>query len=356
MTVRPRRVSAIIDEDVNIQGLDAYVLYGKSNGSLRFARIPIQLSCPVEDVIDKILYHFEDSIIVDDHWIYVQTPDQGICQEMDIDGIPREFLNPNWEPRNFIMPYPACNANTVRGLHALGVDQELPMSDWSFSLYILSKKVRPNDTLLPREYIRHTRIYLVSPTGWTPDYIGWKIQHAMDYGRFLSEVCHLASRLNDAAWNAWLKGIQRQGYHYPDECLRIYLCPDVKAMNCHVQTIATLVCQLSGMMSMAFPEVLWAGHHRYLPLGAWYTQELIEKKWCILVVPTFRPDIIPEIPRVHDQTVYRLMCTAKMSVHMEICLVSQIASATVVIPDRFENEHMRSELDLDTVQSMVQAI
>jgi hypothetical protein len=70
------------------------------------------------------------------------------------------------------------------------------------------------------------------------------------------------------------------------------------------------------------------------------------------VVPTFPHGVIPEIPKVHDETVYRLMCTAKMSVHMQICLVSQIASATVVLPDKYNEEHVRMEIGLDAVPSV----
>jgi hypothetical protein len=214
--------------------------------------------------------------------------------------LPTRDVKPEVVPVEFIVPYPECAGNTVRGLAALGVDTGIALQQFSINIFILAKKIIPSSgfTGRPGALSRIMPIYFASPNGWQDTPINLLVPLSVNYHEFLYLIhTHCLYNIHDAYWNSWCRQFQKIGYVTSGSYLRVYLCLSSDILGYKVQGIIACFSAEPGRVGAVLPEILWWGPHRHVTLRDWYPQMLQDTGWYLLVIPSIPDDIFPELSR-----------------------------------------------------------
>jgi hypothetical protein len=317
--------------------------------SYKTGRINLQQS--VNRIVDNILSHVDNGLRVLDYDVYLQTREQFKCHQLYGCDTPREMLNLTWDPQDFVMPYPECDGNTLRGLDALGVDRDLPQKDWSIDLYVLSRRVIPLGDLPRDTPTMKARLRFVSPTAWTAQDDVISVPQCMDYMMFSGYTSCKASSQHDPGWRTWAMMLENIGYMDMDSYLHLYLCPGMETLSCNVLAIAALLCPWPDRLSEILPEVQWHGVHRHARIDAWYTEELFKSGWSVIATPSFPVGVIPEIPDEEEGRVAIIAAAAKSTVREQLQSSSMRGNKTISMPGRPDrrDDHRWQGIDILTM-------
>jgi hypothetical protein len=109
-----------------------------------------------------------------------------------------------WDPPLFILSYPECTGNALRGLAALGVDTEIAASEYTINLFVLSRSIFPvHPDKYQTGFTRDVNIYFASPTGCEDNPISLTMDESIDYRGFLHLIHIVCSfRVKDPFWQS----------------------------------------------------------------------------------------------------------------------------------------------------------